>query len=126
VGEPFLSVNVFGVIDVTQAEIHTAEPLEPEPGAFEVELAIEKLKSHKSPVIVQTPTELRQGIEQLALRSINVLLLFGIRRKFLRSARSRSLYLCIRRTIKSFVLIIEAYHFCELRAKFYPSSSCQG
>ena len=30
----------------------------PEPSAFEVELAIEKLKSHKSPVIDQIPAEL--------------------------------------------------------------------
>ena len=30
--------------DVRQTEIHTAEPLLPEPGAFEVEMAIEKLK----------------------------------------------------------------------------------
>jgi hypothetical protein len=44
--------------DVRQAEIHTAEPLVLEPGASEVELAIEKLKSHKSPGIDQIPTEL--------------------------------------------------------------------
>jgi len=36
-------------------EIHTAEPLVPEPNAFEVEMAIEKLKSHKSPGIDQIP-----------------------------------------------------------------------
>ena len=41
-------LNVHGVSDVRQAEIHTAEPLVPEPSALEVELAIEKLKSHKS------------------------------------------------------------------------------
>ena len=35
--------NVHGVKDVGQAEIHTAEPLVPEPSAFEVELAIGKL-----------------------------------------------------------------------------------
>jgi hypothetical protein len=40
-------LNVHGVSDVRQAEIHTAEPLVPEPSALEVELAIEKLKSHK-------------------------------------------------------------------------------
>jgi len=50
-------LNVHGVKDVRQAEIHTAEPLVPEPGAFEVELAIEKLKSHKSPGIDQIPAE---------------------------------------------------------------------
>jgi hypothetical protein len=34
-------LNVRGVSDVRQAEIHTAEPLVPEPSALEVELAIE-------------------------------------------------------------------------------------
>ena len=34
-------LNVHGVNDVRQAEIHTAEPLVLEPSAFEVELAIE-------------------------------------------------------------------------------------
>ena len=41
-----------------QAEIHAAEPLVPEPSAFELELATEKLKSHKSPGIDQIPAEL--------------------------------------------------------------------
>jgi hypothetical protein len=36
-----------GVSDVRQTETQTAEPLVPEPSVFEVELAIEKLKSHK-------------------------------------------------------------------------------
>ena len=36
--------NVHGVSDVRHTEIHTAEPLVSEPSAFEVELAIEKLK----------------------------------------------------------------------------------
>ena len=40
------------------AEIHTAEPLVHEPSASEVELAINKLKSHKSPGIDQIPAEL--------------------------------------------------------------------
>jgi len=34
-------LNVHGVDDVRQTKIHTAEPLVPEPSAFEVELAIE-------------------------------------------------------------------------------------
>jgi len=36
--------NVHGVTDVRQTEIHTAEPLVPEPFAREFEKAIEKLK----------------------------------------------------------------------------------
>jgi len=51
-------LKVHGVNDVRQTEIHTAEPLVPEPSASEVELAIEKLKSHKSPGIDQIPAEL--------------------------------------------------------------------
>ena len=50
--------NVYGVTDVAQAEIHTAEQLVPEPSASEFELAIDKLKSHKSPGIDQIPAEL--------------------------------------------------------------------
>jgi len=51
-------IIMHGVKDVRQAEIHTAEPLVPEPSASEVELAINKLKSHKSPGIDQIPAEL--------------------------------------------------------------------
>jgi len=37
-------LNVHEDNDVRQTEIHTVEPLVPEPSAFEVELAIGKLK----------------------------------------------------------------------------------
>jgi len=50
--------SVHGVKDVGQAEIHTEEPLVSEPSASEVELAIDKVKSHKSPGIDQIPAEL--------------------------------------------------------------------
>jgi hypothetical protein len=51
-------LNVHGVEDDGQVQIHTAEPLVSEPSAFEVELAIEKLKSHKSPGVDQIPADL--------------------------------------------------------------------
>ena len=66
------------------------------------------------------------------MRSINLLRLFGIRRNCLRSGRSRSLYLSIRRAIKQTVVIIGAYHFCQLRKNSiqHPSlkvnSICRG
>ena len=41
-------LNVCGVYDVRQTEIHEAEPPVPEPSAFEVEMALENLKRHKS------------------------------------------------------------------------------
>ena len=46
-----------GVNDVSQTEIHTAEPLVREPSACEVKIAIEKLKRHKSPGTDQIPIE---------------------------------------------------------------------
>jgi hypothetical protein len=42
-------LNVHGIHDVRHMNIHTAEPLVPEPSLFEVEIAIGKLKSYKSP-----------------------------------------------------------------------------
>ena len=55
-----------GVKDVGQVEIPTADPLVPEPSAFEVELAIEKLKNYKSPGIDEIPAELiKQGWNNL-------------------------------------------------------------
>jgi len=42
-------LNVRGVNDIRQTEIHTAEPLVPEPSVSEVELDTEKLKRHKLP-----------------------------------------------------------------------------
>jgi len=49
--------NVHGAKDVGQAEIHTAKPLVSEPSATEVELTMNKLKSHKSPGTDQIPAE---------------------------------------------------------------------
>ena len=51
-------LNVHGAKDVRQTEIHTAEPLVLEPSTCEVELAIEKLKCHRSPGTDQIPAEL--------------------------------------------------------------------
>ena len=82
-------LNVHAAKDVRQAEIHRAEPLVPEPSAFEFELAIEKLKSHKSPVIDQIPAELiKAGVGQFSVRSIYLLFLFGIRRNCRKNGRS--------------------------------------
>jgi hypothetical protein len=47
-----------GYRDVRHTEIHTVEPLVPLLSDFAVKLAIDKLKSHKSPGIDQIPTEL--------------------------------------------------------------------
>jgi len=45
--------NVYGVKYVGQAEIHTVEPLVPEPSAAEIELAIDKLKVTNCQVLIK-------------------------------------------------------------------------
>jgi hypothetical protein len=76
-------LNVHAVHDVRQTEIHTAEP-----SAFEVEMAMEKLKRRTSPNMDPVLAELiKAGLEQFSLRSINLLILLGIRRNCLRSGR---------------------------------------
>jgi len=70
--------NVHGVKNVEQAEIHTAEPLVTEPSAFEFELAIGKLKSHKSVGINEIPAELiKVGGGTICEGFISLSLLFG-------------------------------------------------
>jgi hypothetical protein len=51
-------LNVHEVHNVRQKDIHTAEPLVPEPSLVEVEVAIGKLKSYKSLGTDQIPAEL--------------------------------------------------------------------
>jgi hypothetical protein len=51
-------LNVHGVHNVRQKDIHVAEPLVPEPSLVEVEIAIGKLNSYKSPGTDQILAEL--------------------------------------------------------------------
>jgi len=56
--------SVHGFSYVRQTDIHTAEPLMPEPSAFEVEMATEKLKGNKSPDGDQIRAELIKAGER--------------------------------------------------------------
>jgi hypothetical protein len=51
-------LNIHGVHDARQRDIHTAEPPVPSPSLVEVEIFIGKLKSYKSPCTDQIPAEL--------------------------------------------------------------------
>ena len=119
--------NVHRISDARQTEIQTAEPPVPEPSASQAETAIENLKRHKSSGIIKSQQNvLKYGVEQFALRTKNLLIRLGIRSNCLRSGRSRSVYLSIRRVTKEIVIIIEAHNFCQLPTKFYPTSCFQG
>jgi hypothetical protein len=68
-------LNVHGVNDVRQSEIHTGEPLVTEPSAFEFDLAIELLKSHKSPGIDQILAELVKTVGKTVYYEIHKLII---------------------------------------------------
>jgi hypothetical protein len=58
-------LNEHRISDVRQIEIHTAEPLVPDPIPFEVDIAIAKLERYKSPGSEQIPPEFIQAGETL-------------------------------------------------------------
>ena len=123
-------LNVHGVKYIKHSVIHTAEPLVPEPSVFEFELAIEKIKSHKSPGTDQIPAELIKAGGGTIRHGIHKLIISIKNKEELpeewNDGMSRSLYLSIRRGIKQTVITIRAYHFCQLRTKYCPTSFSQG
>jgi len=122
--QPF---NVHGVKDVRQAEIHTAEPLVPVPSASEVELAIDKLKSHKSPGIDQIPAELIKAEVRTICLEIHKLITSIWKKEKLPEEWKESIIIPIhKRGIKQIAVIIEAYYSCQPLTNFYPTSCCQG
>jgi hypothetical protein len=48
-----IEYTVHKVSNARQLEIHTAEPVVPDPSPFEVEIAITKLKMYKLPVVIE-------------------------------------------------------------------------
>jgi hypothetical protein len=93
-------LNVHDVSDVRQTEIHTAEPLVPGPSYLEVEIAIAKFETYKSPESDKIPAELIQVGGETLLRSLNSLIFFRIRENCMHSGRSQLLYQFTRKAIK--------------------------
>jgi hypothetical protein len=67
-------LNIHGVHDVRQMDIHTAEPLVTEASLFEVEVAIGKLKSYKTPGTDQIPTEMMKAVGEKICSGIHNLI----------------------------------------------------
>ena len=120
-------LNVHGVNDVRQAEIHTEEPLVSEPSTFEVELAIEKLKSHRSPGFDQIPAELIKARGRTIRCAIHKLITSIWKKEELPQEWKESIIVPIhKRGIKQTVTTVGAYRFCQLRTKFCPTFCSQG
>jgi len=119
--------NVHGVKEVRQAEIHTAEPLVPKPSAAEIELAIDKLKSRKSPGIDQIPAELTKAGGRTICLEIHKLITSIWKKEKQPEEWKESIIIPIhKKGLKQIAIIIEAYHSCQPLTKFYPTSCCQG
>ena len=120
-------LNVHGVNDVRQTEIQKGEPLVPEPSAFEVEMAIEKLKRHKSPGTDQIPAEpIKAGCRTIHFEIHKLINSIWNKVELPEQWKELITVPFIRRTIKQTAVIIEPYHFYKLHTKFYPTSCCQG
>jgi hypothetical protein len=115
-----LQFNVHAVSDVRQAEIHTAEPLVPKPSALEDEFAIEKLKSHKSPGIDQIPAEFIKAGGRTIRCVIHKCIISIWNKEELPEEWKISI------TVPTDCNNYGAYHFCQLRTKFCPTSCSQG
>jgi len=59
-------LNVHGVNDVRQTEIHIAQPIVLELSVFEVEMAIKTLKRHKSPGTDQIPVLTKPVLQNMS------------------------------------------------------------
>jgi hypothetical protein len=67
-------LDVHRISDIRHIEIHTAEPLVPDPSPFEVEIAIAKLKRYKSPDTDQIPVALIQAGGEILCSEIHKLI----------------------------------------------------
>jgi hypothetical protein len=120
-------IFVFSVCAFYVSVIWLIEPLVPEPSAIEVEMAIGKLKSHKSPGIDQIPAELIKARGRIIRSEIRKLITsIWNKEGFPEEWKESVIVLIYIRMIKQNVVTTEAYHFCQLRTKFYPTSFCQG
>jgi hypothetical protein len=102
-------LNVHGVSDVRQIEIHTAEPLVPDPGPLEVQIAIAKMKGYKSPGSDQILAELVQAGGETLQSDIHKLINSVWNKEVLPEQFKESVTQFTRRMIKLTLLIIKTY-----------------
>ena len=116
-----------GVKDVGQAEIHTAEPLVPEPSASEFELAIDKLKSHKSLGIDQIPAELfKAGGRTIYLEIHKPIISIWKKEKLPEEWKESIIVLIHKKGDKTDCNNYRGISFCQSLTKLYPTSCFQG
>jgi hypothetical protein len=102
--------------------IHTAEPLVPEPSLVEVEIAIGKLKSYKSPGTDQIPAEMIKAGGETLYSEIHRLICCIWNKEELPQQWKESITVSIYKNgDKTDVIIIEESPSYQLPTKFYPT-----
>jgi len=89
-------------------------------------LAIEKLKSHKSPGIDQIPAELIKVGGRATRSEINKLIISIWNKEELPEELKESIIVPVYKKGDKTDCGIGVYDYCQLRTKFYPTSCCQG
>jgi hypothetical protein len=116
-------LNVHGVNEVRQAEIHTREPLVPKPSVFEFELAIEKVQSHTSPVIDQIPAEMIKAGGRTIRSEIHKLIISIWNKEGLPEEWKESVMVPIyKKGDKTNCNNYRGISICQLRTRFSPTS----
>jgi hypothetical protein len=114
-------LNVHGVHDVWQMDIHTAEPLVPGPGIVEVEISIRSLKIYKSSGTYQIPSELIKAGGETLYSEIHKLIYCIWNKEKLPQQWNESIIvpIYIKRATRQIVIIIEDSSSYQLPTKFY-------
>ena len=118
-------LNVHAVNDVRQTEIHTAEPMVPEPSAFDIGMAIEMLKRYKSPGVDQIPAKLIKAGGGTICSEIHKLINSILSKEELPEEWKKSIIVPIYKGNKSDGSYYRGISLCQLCTKFYPTSCCQ-
>jgi hypothetical protein len=103
-------------------DIHTAEPLVPEPSLVKVEVAVGNFKMYKSP---GTDQLIKAGGETLYCEVHKLICSIGKRRNCHSNGRKLLLYQFIKRVIRLAVIIIEESPFYNCLQNFIQHSSGQ-
>jgi hypothetical protein len=114
---------VYGISDVRQIEIHTSEPLVPDPSPYEVEIATKRSKREKSPGSDQIPAELIQTGGEILCSKIHELVNFIWNKEELPDQWKESIIARVHKKNNKTVVITVGYHSYQLHTKIfqYPS-----
>ena len=118
-------LNVHGVNDVRQIEIHTAELMVREPSVFDIEMAIKMPKRYKSPGVDKIPAKLIKGGGRINCSEIHKLINSIWNKEELPGEWKKSIIVPIYKGNKSDCSYYRGISLCQLCTKFRPTSCCQ-